>query len=67
MVRAFIVRIQCDTSLIKLLKTGNGSLFYNGMRVLYARDLQAITIAIRISHIVEYVTKEEVNQWGYVF
>lgn len=69
MVRAFIVRIQCDTSLIKLLKTGNGSLFYNGMRVLYARDLQAITIAIRISHIVEYmyITKEEVNQWGYVF
>lgn len=61
MVRAFIVRIQCDTSLIKLLKTGNGSLFYNGMRVLYARDLQAITIAIRISHIVEYITKEEVN------
>lgn len=67
MVRAFIVRIQCDTSLIKLLKTGNGSLFYNGMRVLYARDLQAITIAIRISYIVEYITKEEVNQWGYVF
>lgn len=67
MVRAFIVRIQCDTSLIKLLKTGNGTLFYNGMRVLYARDLQAITIAIRISHIVEYITKEDVNQCGYVF
>lgn len=65
MVRAFIVRIQCDTSLVKLLKTGNGSLFYNGMRVLYAGDLQAITIAIRISHVVEYY-KEEANQCGYV-
>lgn len=53
------------TRLVKLLKTGNGSLFYNGMRVLYAGDLQAITIAIRISHVVEYY-KEEVNQCGYV-